>query len=388
MGFRRDLAIPGILLAPMSFTVRKILLPVHLWSGLILGLVLIVMAVTGSLLVWRKSIEPRFDQHMFVVAPGGARLAPEDLVARARVAHPGAELESIRYYTDPTAPFLAYYTDKEFVHLNPYTGEVLGIRKRYGEGLGWIEGMHKFLQLDPSIGENITGYTALVFGFIILSGIVLWWPATRKALKAGLTLNWKLKGRPWDLSLHKALGAYAALVLLVSVSTGVPISLDWAKNSLYLLTGSKKTPPPEMTVRKEGPFAGFNAVARSMAEVMPGAKEAYIPQPKNGVVVAYAIEGDAPHLNARSYVWLEPATSKVLKTSPYREAGAGFRLYYWGMSLHTGVMGGPVVQVILLLGALSVPVLAYTGTASYLRRKSGRPAGASPASQPRQSTVP
>ena len=86
----------------MSLSARKILLPLHLWSGLILGLVLIVMAVTGSLLVWRKSLETRFNQHLFVVAPGGARLAPEDLVARARVAHPGAELESIRYYGDPT----------------------------------------------------------------------------------------------------------------------------------------------------------------------------------------------------------------------------------------------------------------------------------------------
>lgn len=100
--------------------------------------------------------------------------------------------------------------------------------------MGWVEGMHKFFQLEPSIGEPITGYTALVFGFIIVSGIVLWWPATRRALKAGLTINQKLSGRPWNLSLHKAIGIYAALVLLLSVVTGVPISLDWAKNSLYV----------------------------------------------------------------------------------------------------------------------------------------------------------
>ena len=61
-------------------------------------------------------------------------------------------------------------------------------------------------------------------------------------------------------------------------------------------------------------------------------------------------------------------------------------MYYWMMSLHTGVMGGPVVQLFLLFGALSVPVLAYTGTASYLRRKYGKtaaqPAKASPATPP------
>ncbi|MDI1335169.1 MAG: PepSY-associated TM helix domain-containing protein [Lacunisphaera sp.] len=371
----------------MSMSVRKVLLPLHLWAGLTLGLILVVMSVTGALLVWRKPVETRLNQDKFVVAPGGARLAPDDLVARARVAHPGAELESIRYYGDPTAPFLAYYTDKEFVHLNPYTGQVLGIRKRYGEGLGWIEGLHKFLQIEPSIGENITGYTALTFGFIILSGIVLWWPATRKALKAGLTLNRKLKGRPWNLSLHKALGAYAAVILLVSVSTGVPISLDWAKDALYPLTGSTKIlPPTPVTITAPMAFSGFDAAARSVIGVFPNAVETYIPLPKRGIVAAYVIEASAAHPNSRSYVWLEPATALVIQARPYAQAAAGLRLYYWMMSLHTGVMGGTAWRIILLLGALSVPVLAYTGTASYLRRKYGKtvpqPATARAASAP------
>jgi vanillate O-demethylase ferredoxin subunit len=73
-------------------------------------------------------------------------------------------------------------------------------------------------------------------------------------------------------------------------------------------------------------------------------------------------------------VWLEPASARVLQAAPYAQAGAGFRLYYWMMSLHTGAIGGPAMQLVLLFGALSVPMLAYTGTASYLRRKYGRPA--------------
>jgi len=367
----------------MSAFTRKVLLPVHLWAGMILGLFLIVTAVTGALLVFRNQLEPRLDPQKFVVTtPGTARLAPDDLVARSRVAHPGAELESIRYFGDPTAPFMAYYTDKQYVHLNPYTGDVLGIRARYGSMFGWVEGMHKFLQIEPSIGENITGYTALTFGFIILSGLVLWWPATRKALKAGLTLNWKLKGRPWNLNLHKALGAYAAVILLISVSTGVPIALDWAKDVLYPLTGSKKVLPPKGAADTDTmKFAGFDAAAAAVAAVYPNAIETYIPLPKKGIVPAYVIEANAGHPNARSYVWLKPATAKVIEARPYAQAGAGFRLYYWMMSLHTGVMGGPAWQVILLLGALSVPVLAYTGTASYLRRKYGKPA-AQPAKAP------
>ena len=103
--------------------------------------------------------------------------------------------------------------------------------------------------------------------------------------------------------------------------------------------------------------------------------------PKKGLVAAYVIESGASHPNARSYVWLEPATASVIQAKPYAQAAAGFRLYYWMMSLHTGAVGGPVWQIVLLLGALSVLVLGYTGTASYLRRKFGRPVAAAVAAK-------
>lgn len=358
----------------MKFTPRKIFLQVHLWAGLTIGLVLVGMAVSGAMIVFRPQLDAKIDSHLKVVAPGASRLAPDDLVARARVAHPGAELESVRFYGEPTAPFLVYYTDKQYVHLNPYTGEVLGIRKRYGDFFGWFEGFHKFLQLDPGLGENITGYTATIFGVVILTGMFLWWPATRRALKAGLTLNPKLSGRPWNLNLHKTVGAYAAVVVLFSVCSGVPISLDWAKNALYPLSASTKVLPPTQDPALGKQFAGFTAAAQQLEQIFPAAHETYIPLPKKGVVAAYVIEANPTHLYARSYAWLNPADAAPVRVTPYAQASRGFRLYYWMMALHTGNMGGWVVQLMLLLGALAVPLLTYTGAAIFLKRKFGRPA--------------
>ena len=355
----------------MSAFTRKVLLPVHLRAGLTIGLIPVVVACTGAMLVFRSQLERRLDPAIFVVTPGAARLSPDDLVDRARMAHPSGELESVRFYRDPTAPFLAYFSNRDYVHVNPYTGQVLGFRQRYGSLFGWAEGMHKFLQLPPAIGEPIMGYVALIFGCIILSGLVLWWPATRRAFQAGLTLNWKLKGRPWNLGLHKTLGAYAAVMLLISVSTGVPIALDWAKDLLYPLTGSPKIPPPKVAA---GPamFIGFDAVAQSIATTLPGAEETYIPVPTKGLITAYVIEDGAAHPYARSYVWLESSSGKILRTTFYRQAATGYRLYYWMASLHTGQMGGPVLQLLLLCGALSIPVLAYNGAASYVRRRNAK----------------
>ncbi|WP_415909003.1 PepSY-associated TM helix domain-containing protein [Oleiharenicola sp. Vm1] len=376
----------------MTPAVRKWFLNVHLWAGLGLGALLLIVSLTGALLVFRSNLERRLDPARWIVAPSAVRLAPEQLVARAAAAHPAGEVESIRTFGDPTAPFLVYFSNKDYVHLNPYTGEVLGTRARYGEGFGWIEGLHKYLQLAPSVGEAINGYNALAFLLIIATGVVLWWPATRRALVAGVTLNRKLSGRPWNLNLHKTVGAYAALLLAVMAFTGAPISLDWLKNALYPLTGSTKAAPPAAPAPSAPAAVGFDRLVAAMAARYPAARETYVPVPKKGLVAAYSIEAGAAHPNARSYAYWDAATGALLRAQPYATAPAGLRVYYFMMSLHTGVWGGPAMQVVLLLGALAVPLLTYTGVASWLRRKSGRAAAtasARPASSPQpQPAVP
>jgi uncharacterized iron-regulated membrane protein len=358
----------------MSPAARKPLLAFHLWAGITAGVVLIFIAVTGAALVFRDSFERRMDTERFVVTPGATRLGPDALIARAQAARPGAELESVRYYGDPTAPFLVYFRDKHYVHLNPYTGSVLGVRARYGEGFGWVEGLHKYLVFPPSdIGERVNGSFALLFLAIIATGLVLWWPATRKALAAALTLNSRLQGRPRHLNQHKVFGFYAGLVLIVSAVTSLPIAFDSVKASLYPLTGSVKRPVPLPVAKTEsGTVAGFDVVARAMAAWIPNARETYIPLPKNGVVAAYAIAADAPHTVARSYAWFDGATGQQLRAQPFAEAPLGFRVYYWMMALHLGAVGGWAWRAVLLFGALAVPFLAWTGLASYLALRAKR----------------
>jgi uncharacterized iron-regulated membrane protein len=354
----------------MKPAVRKPLLTFHVWLGLTAGLVLLLVAVTGSMLLFRGKLERRLDPQRFIVQPGTSRMSLDELASRARAAHPAAELESFRFYGDPTMPVMVLFSNKEYVHLHPATGAVLGIRQRYGEGFGWIESLHKYLTLDPSVGENVNGSLAFVFTAFILAGLALWWPATRRALKAGLTLNPKLKGRPWYLNLHKTLGIYAALLILFSATSGIPIALDSTRAVLYWFTGSTKEAPPTPALNATKNFVGFEAIAQGIAAQMPGAQETYIGPPKNGLVVTYAIAADAAHPNARSYMWFDAGTAALVRFTPYEKASMGFQAYYWILSLHTGVTGGWVVQLLLLLGTLSVPVLAYTGIASYFRRKS------------------
>lgn len=373
----------------MPLALRKVLLWSHTWIGLAIGLPLVLVSITGAILIFRPSFERPLDPKRFVVTPGETRVPLNELVARAQSAHPASELESLRMFGDPTAAVWVYFANKDYVHMNPYTGEVLGTRARYGDGFGWIEGLHKYLGFDGNTGETVNGTLALVFSGIVLTGLALWWPATRRALRAGLTLNPKLRGRPFQLNLHKTVGVYAALVVLLSAVTGLPVALDWVKAALYPLTFSTKSEPPKADTGTKPPaFAGFDVMARRLAALVPDARETYIPLPKKGVVPAYAIAADGPHPMARSYAWLNPADGAVLRFTPYESNVTGFRLYYWMMAIHTGMVGGWPLRIVLLLGTLSVPFLLYTGLASYLGRKSRRSvAVATPASSPATASV-
>lgn len=343
----------------MKPALRKPLLWFHTWAGLVLGGFLVVTALTGSMLVFRPALERRVDARRFVVEPGAAWLLLDEIVARARVAHPASKVESVRFFGDPTMPVMVYFVNEEYVHVHPATGEVLGVRSRYGEGYGWITGLHKYFHLPHKLGEKLTGVFALAFAGIIATGAVLWWPATWRALRAGLTVNRKLRGRPWNLGLHKAAGAYAMVVLSFSAVTGAIIAFEPFQGTVS---------PPPRPVADGRDFAGFEPVAREVRRLMPGATEYFIGFPAKGIVNTYAIAADAPHPNARSYAWFHPVTIELLGRRPHAEAPFGYRLHYWLLSLHTAVAGGPAVKVLLLLGALSVPLLVYTGLASYLGR--------------------
>ena len=358
----------------MKPALRKPLLAFHLWTGIIAGLVLIVVALSGCVLIFRAQFERRLDPQRFIVKGDGPRRSLDQLAVAATAAHPAGTLESVRLFGDPTMPVMYLFSNKEYVHVDPHTGAILGTRQRYGEGFGWVEGIHKYLTLEPSLGENVNGGLAFVFAFLFATGAILWIPATRKALVAGLTLNRKLKGRPWNLNLHKTIGAYAALILAFSAMSGIPIALESTRVVIDFVTGSKKLPPVSRPAVGTGSFIGFQAVEDRIEKLMPGATETYIALPKNGIVSSYAIAAQAPHPSARSYVLLDAATGKVLRFTPFENAPIGFRAYYWLLALHTAVAGGTLVKILLVFATLSVPVLYFTGLASYIKRRFLKPA--------------
>ena len=76
-----------------------------------------------------------------------------------------------------------------------------------------------------------------MFVFVLISGIVIWWPRTKKALKNSLKIAVGKGRRRFWYDLHVAGGMYALVLLLAMALTGLTWSFSWYRAGFYKVFG-------------------------------------------------------------------------------------------------------------------------------------------------------
>lgn len=364
----------------MNLNLRKSVFQVHRWTGLTIGLVILMMALTGAVNLFRPALEPVINGELLTVATCSERLPLDTLAANARTAHSMGSLDYIRLTAGEDGEAVmpsarVRFADPQVdVYLNPCTGQVLGERARYGGVLATVEQLHILRFSEDKLVRSITGVCAIVFGIVLIGGgIYMWWPRRSGGLKSALTLNTRLTGKAWHLNLHKTAGVYASLILLMLILTGLPLAFDWYRQGMYHLTGSPLPPKPGKSVVLAGASRlSMEAFWQRAQALMPQPADALLKFPTekaDSALEGFLIARGAPHPNARTLLSIDAYSGKTLRFTPYAANSLGHKLYFWTLSFHTGQVGGVPMQIGLLFGALTVPIMAYTGFASFLRRR-------------------
>src|SRR5258708_4977998 len=303
----------------MRTRLRKTVFFLHLVAGLGASVVLLTMALSGSMLVFRPELDRAFNPQLFKVSVGEKRLPLDAIVAAGRRAFPTGKVDFVRFYGEPDLSFQVSFSNKDIVFVDPYTGRVLGVRNRYAGFFGQTERLHRFLLLGHQ-GELITGSSAMIYVFMFGTGIWLWLPRTLKALKASATFNPSLRGRARQINLHKVIGIYAGVIVLLSALTGLPQAFEWYKDGLYKITGSPLPPSsPKSTVVTSVPRISIEAAAETARRMIPAVSETliHIPLKAEETYEMNFIGSDASHSNARTYLYLYAYSGEVLTFLPY-----------------------------------------------------------------------
>jgi uncharacterized iron-regulated membrane protein len=211
---------------PQRLWFRRALFQIHLWSGIAVGIYLILICITGSLLVYRNELSRAATPAPIIVAPAGPLLTPDELSAAATRAYPGFEIEQVFPQKNPNRAVIVSLKqgeDRRERLFHPYTGEDLGNSIPWGiRLLSWMLDLHDNL-LFGETGRRVNGIGSLVLVVLVITGSVIWWPGAqnwRRSLGVHRNVSWKRF--MWDF--HSAVGFWSLVFVLLFGVTGAYLS--------------------------------------------------------------------------------------------------------------------------------------------------------------------
>lgn len=395
--------------------IRTVIFWLHLTTGVVAGVVVLIMSVTGVLLTYEKQMVERAERSPLAAppSPDARRLSIERLVASARQARPSATPATLTFRANRDEPVSFTLGRDGQVLLNAYTGVVIGegaigLRAFFRAVTDW----HRWLAASGeyrTTGKAITGACNLAFLVLVASGAYLWLPKAWTALQLR-SITWFRRGLPGkarDFNWHNTIGFWSCVPLFVVVLSATVISYPWASNLVYRVVGEEPpatapgrdiatagrpvpqrpagsgTPGGRDVGRADGAQAAPGAHAQSAvdlrgvdallarAQQQVGAWRTIslgLPTGDNGPLVFTIDEGSGGQPQKRGTLTLDRATGAVVKWEPFSGNSPGRRLRTILRFAHTGEVLGLPGQTIAGIASAGGAVLVYTGLALSLRR--------------------
>jgi len=217
--------------APQLLRWRQFVVQLHLWIGLVLGVYVVVLSVSGSVSVLRPDVHRWFVPRSVVVE--GTRLTGDELQEAVRRTYPLYEVTNVFERRRPDAPVMVtLQRGEETVErlFDPYALRDLGLTyPPITEAMEWVVDLHDNL-LTGTTGRTVSGIGALLFLMLAITGAIVWWPGVNRV---GHSL---LPGRPaksarFARRLHNALGIWLFALILIWAVTAVylcfPDPFEW-----------------------------------------------------------------------------------------------------------------------------------------------------------------
>lgn len=209
---------------PQGVWLRKALFQVHLWTGLGVGLYVVMISLTGSVLIYRSELRQQFNPEPRSVEISGPRMSDEALIAATLGVYPD---HAVEVWTNPEDPTHAVTMSvrrggeaRQQQLFDPYTGEYLGNALPAGWRLTtWLLDLHDNL-LAGETGRAVNGVGAVFLALLSVTGAIIWWPGIQ-SWRRGLLIDWRANWRRLNWSLHSALGVWTVLFLFMWGFTGI-----------------------------------------------------------------------------------------------------------------------------------------------------------------------
>ena len=372
---------------------------IHLYLSLAAGLVILICCLTGAILVFEKDLQMALNKDRYYVDAAGEKLPVTALVKKVKDSFPNAKINAVKLYAkaersaEINVAFPPAKTAKKeekpaqpgkkaaapprqpgfTIFVNPYTGQILEKYSYRETAFYTVFAMHRWLLGDDSsVGKLITGISTLLFLFILLTGIILWWPKTKRILKQRLKIKWSAGWKRINHDMHMVFGFYSAIFLFIFAFTALAWSFEWFNKGIYQVTNSPEKPPapPKSTFVADAKRISFDDALAAAKTVYADAQFYNISMPKDSVeaVNVSALRKDPAHESATDAVYIDQYSGKVLGTLRFEERSLGARVRSSFKPVHTGSIWGTPSKIIAFIVCLFGVSFPITGVIMWLNR--------------------
>lgn len=401
----------------VSFTqrIRRILGFLHLWIGLILALPLILIGLSGTYLVisheWRDLTAQWNKQPADSVAPVEGQRQTLDAIIAAASKSVSAQFQpamliwrngpdglvSIRF-----SPRIALVQGRPNEGTRPAQGRApsgggggfsgpqlsidpynLKVTETGGNNISGlnrvIHQFHANLMIPQEMGgRTMVGVLGCAMLFFGVSGLILWWPSSRR-WRAAFLVKSGARGFRLHRDLHGAAGIWCLLVFLLVSFSGTylafpqiltPIMTKWmTARDIRSEMAAVRITPGEIGQQRTWQSLVDTGLATVPGADLLGLTLPQLPdQPARMVLLPRGQDDHAPSIS----LLLDPWSGTIVKRYDPEDFTIGELIMAWQRPLHAGVGLGPIWTILVGLSGLLPLLFAITGYGMWLKKRAVR----------------
>jgi uncharacterized iron-regulated membrane protein len=359
----------------------------HFYAGLIILPVLVWLATTGALYLYKPEIE-RTLYRDWIELPAGIRTAPiADLIESValqtggrvtQVTRPASDHESWRF------AFQSPHGDEQLAFARPDTGLVLGT-SRAGGPVELVKLLHSLAVVGPAANvliEIVAGWATV----LVLTGFYLWWP--RFGNKA-LSLAGRVGERRFWRNFHASAGALVGTIILFLAVTGMPWTTFWGARFHDFVAAEQigRPPAPQDTGGHHDEHLPWSLRGAAPPHMQPGGDigpdAAVRAAAARGLTAPWVLDlpgrPDKPYRLAplidrardARLLYVDSANGAVLQDVRWANFGIGAKAFEWGVYTHQGQEYGEPNRLVMLAGCIGVWLLAGSALVLWWKRRRG-----------------
>ncbi|QES93952.1 PepSY domain-containing protein [Empedobacter brevis] len=379
--------------------VKKSILWLHKWLGLIVGLIIFIVSITGCIYVFYDDLKTIVYPERYSIQenkmPVNKQALPlTDLIEIANNNLPTNEkVTRVDLYLDKdrTWIFRANKTDKEKtlyhnymvyykrVFINPYSGKVQFVENTKYEFFQVVLQLHQTLLLGKNVGHTIVALSTIIFIILIISGLVLWWPKKWKSklVKKAVWVNFSVKWKRLVYDLHNVLGFQTFIFVLIIAFTGLIFSYPnfkkFTSKTLNSITISQND--KDLSLEKNVILNPNNILNESLLYVIEKNPEA------NMMSVRLRDKDEHQDVQVRleknktsvfRWYYFDQNSGKLLNIKSSENQKLGDELIGMNYDLHTGGIWGYPTKILAFIVSLICASLPITGAIVWWNKKPKR----------------